>query len=632
MAHQLAAGFRLGPFDVRPRLGTISRAGEDIHVEPKVMEVLLCLAEASGEVVTRDELIARVWRGRMASDEVLSRCVSLLRTSLGDDPREPRFVQTVPRIGYRLLVPACGSAATPATPAGTAPARGLSPLRRPAIAAAAAILLLIALAAYVYLYKPEAGPASVVVLPFASHSADPADEYFSDGLTEELIERLAHEPGLQVVASTSAFVFKNRREDVRRIAGDLGVRYVLQGNVRKEGNELRISAQLIDARHGFHVWSRRFETMLDDIFNVQDEISRGIVAELRPRLVAGGPVTDRTPPTDVMPAYELLLRGRHQLRRREESSIRRSIELFRDAIELDRAFGEAYRELARAYVLLPAYSYEDEEEMFDLAVATIEQGAAVQGVQEHLADDVLALVHFNRWEWLEAEERFRDALAASPNDPSVHQWYSQHLASVGNPEASLREVLEARRLDLLSPVVNDRLAVAYMWVDDDERAVQQFALADELGMGARASPEAYVVLLLRQQRYDEARELLIDLQRFFARAADWIGPFLAALRDPAQRAAAEAALARAAEGRNISLQYLFGAWVFLGNADAAMEVAFELLQEPAELEVEFLFARETAILRCHPRFPELTAAIGLDRYWERYGQPVLCPETAHASR
>jgi tetratricopeptide (TPR) repeat protein len=231
---------------------------------------------------------------------------------------------------------------------------------------------------------------------------------------------------------------------------------VLEGNVRKEGNELRISAQLIDAERGFHIWTKSFETTLEHIFDVQDAISRGIVAELKPRLLPGGQVADRTPPTEIMPAYELLLRGRYHMRRREESSIRRSIELFREAIELDPAFGEAYRELARAYVLLPAYSYEDENEMYDLAIATVERGAAADG---KLAHDVLALVHFNRWEWVEAELAFRDALAASPSDPSVHQWYSQHLASVGNTAGSLQQVLEARRLDLLSPVVNDRLAI-----------------------------------------------------------------------------------------------------------------------------------------------------------------------------
>jgi hypothetical protein len=215
-------------------------------------------------------------------------------------------------------------------------------------------------------------------------------------------------------------------------------------------------------------------------------------------------------------------------------------------------------------------------------------------------------------------------LVASPKDPDVHQWYSQLLARVGNVEQSLHHALEARKLDVLSPVVNDRLAVAYMWVDDDEQARHQFELADELGMGPTANPKAYVVLLLRRGEYDKARDLLVDLQKLFARATEWIDPFIAAQRDPTMRLAAREAVARAAREHGISPRYLFGAWVYLGEADAAMDVAFELLHEPAEFDAEFLFAREAAMLRRHPRFGELVAAIGLDRYWDQFGWPAMC--------
>ena len=305
--------------------------------------------------------------------------------------------------------------------------------------------------------------------------------------------------------------------------------------------------------------------------------------------------------------------------------MRRSIELFEQAVALDPSFGHAFRELARAYVLLPEYSYEDRDEMYELAIATLERGIAADPVLEEQSHDVFALVHFNRWEWIEAEESFRRALLSSPNDPSVHQWYSQHLASVGNVGGSLREVMEAKKLDILSPVVNDRLAVAYLWVDDDERARQQFELANELGLGRSANPESWLVLLLRQGDYDKAREILVDLQKLFARATDWIDPFIAAMRDPSQVLAAREALSRAAENHNISPKYLFGALVYLGDADGAMDVAFELAHEPADFDVEFLFARETAILRCHPRFAELVASIGLDRYWATYGYPETYP-------
>lgn len=640
MGAAFESGFRIGPWVVKPQLGTLTGPAGEVHLEPKVMGVLLCLAAHADEVVTRDQFVERVWNGRIVSDEVLSRCISLLRTRLGDNPRQPDFIQTVPKIGYRLIMPVeavpasnvavrTGDAAEPSA-AGDRPQ---IPRRRVWLPVALAVCVGVAATIVVVASRhasdspgsPAAGQRqSIVVLPFVNHSNDRENEYFSDGLTEELIDRLTSVDGLQVVASTSAFAV-DRRQDVREIARELGVAYVLEGNVRRDDERVRITAQLIDAARGFHVWSDRYDTRLRDIFKVQEEIANGIVAELRPRLSPGAALAAKPErPTDVFPAYELLLRGRYHLKRREEASIRRSIELFQQAIALDPGFGDAYRELARAYALLPKYSYEDRDEMFDKAVETLDSGIANDPGLADAARDVYAFLHYSRWEWTEAEQDFQRALALAPNDPTVRQWYSQHLASVGKMSESLRYVLEAKRLDVLSPVVNDRLAVAYLWLGENALARQQFKLADELGMGPAANPEAYVVLLLRQGDYQEARDILVDLQKIFARASDWIDPFIAAQRDPAAMPAARESLARAARERNVSLKYLFGAWVYLDDADAAMQVAFELLNEPAELDVEFLFAGETAHLRSHPRFGELVRRIGLDRYWDRYGWPPLC--------
>ncbi len=204
-----------------------------------------------------------------------------------------------------------------------------------------------------------------------------------------------------------------------------------------------------------------FDTRLRDIFSVQDEIANAIVAQLSPRLVSGRANAQITtaPPTEVIPAYELMLRGRYHLKRRDEAPIRRSIALFEQALELDPGFVEAYCDLARAYALLPYYSYEDRDEMFDQAIATIERGAATKPEVRDAAQDTLAFMHFGRWEWIEAEEGYRKALAAQSADPNLHQWYSQLLASVGKSRESLKHAQLAHKLDVLSPVVNDRLAV-----------------------------------------------------------------------------------------------------------------------------------------------------------------------------
>jgi TolB-like protein len=474
---------------------------------------------------------------------------------------------------------------------------------------------------------PSGGdPAAIAVLPFVNMSPDKSNEYFSDGLTDELIDRLAHVAGLRVVARTSAFALKGSNQDVRAIAHRLGVRYVLEGSVRREDQQVRITAQLIDAERGFHVWSKRFDGELRQIFSLQDAVANAIVTQLEPRLADDRARTDisTAPPTQVIPAYELLLRGRYNLKRRDEAPIRRAIDLFQQALELDPGFVDAYSELAGAQALLPYYSYEDQEEMFGRALATIERGMAVNPAVRDAAEGTRAFIHFGRWEWIEAEEAFRHALATRPSDPDLEQWYSQLLASVGNTPESLVHAELAKRFDVLSPVVNDRLAVAYLWVNDDAHARTQFELADELGMGPTANPEAYLVLLLRQKQYPRAREILVGLQKLFARANVWIDPFLAALEDPARRPAAVAAVAQAVQDHSISLKYEYGAWLYLGEADRAMDAAMRLVEEPTDFEVEFLFAREAAPLRRHARFGELVSRIGLDRYWDRYGWPELC--------
>jgi TolB-like protein/DNA-binding winged helix-turn-helix (wHTH) protein len=642
MATGLDSGFTVGGlWAVRPMLGTLEGPGGTAHLEPKVMAVLKCLAERPGEVVTRDQFIERVWGGRIVSDEVLSRCISQLRIRFDDDPHQPRYIQTVPKIGYRLVASVEPSPTAPATVEAAAGAESATAAsqasggttRRWYGLGLAALLLVVIL--FVLNLDPSARRApdapgsdspSIAVLPFVNRSDDGGNDYFSDGLTEELIDRLAHVPGLRVVARTSAFAFKNHHEDVRHIAERLGVTFVLEGHVRKDDDRIRITAQLVDAKRGFHLWSQRFDTQLRDIFAVQDEIARSIVAELRPRL-AGSDAEDTAtaPPTEVMPAYELLLQARYHLKRREEGPIRRSIELFEQALELDPGFGAAWLGLASAYALLPYYSGEDVEEMAARAVVTLEQGMARNPALRHEAWDLLAFLHLSRWEWIEAEQDFRSALATSPNDSNLHQWYSQQLARVGDTEGSLRYALAAKKLDVLSPVVNYRLAVAYLWVDDDKRALQQFELARELGMDPMSNPNPYLVLLVRLGEYDKVGAILAHAQARFGGSTTWIGPLVAALVDPNARPAARAALDIAAREQSIAPQFLYGALLYLDEVDAAMTVALEqLLQKPASFDVEFLFARETAALRRDLRFGELIAAIGLDRYWDRYGWPETC--------
>lgn len=659
MSVDLQRGFRIGQWTVYPLKGEILSVNGAVHLEPKVMEVLVTLAEGAEDVVQRETLLNNVWGRRAAiSDEPLTRCIAQLRRALGDSWRDPEFIETVPKRGYRLKVAveplqeARGEDATsPLTPATeTNVDKSGTELRhaREALTTgkrtrhlgywSIALLILGALVLNIayYAMRPAArsgtdavdiAPNSIAVLPFTNLTEDPDNDFLGDGLAEEILSRLARVAGLRVVARMSAFSFKGSGLDIPEIARRLRVNYVLQGSVGPERDGVRITADLVD-REGYQVWTDTFRMALTDfenLFSVQDAISGSIVTNMELGLnepletvAAVTPSTNRT-------AWMLVQRARRQIAQRDQGSLRRAVSLLEDAIEADAHYGEAYVELARAYSLLPSYSaYESEDELYNIALATLAKGAEMDSSVRRTQKGIEAFISFDRWDWIWAETTFREALDETPGDPNLLQSYSNFLASVGRLEESVDAALRAQDLDPESPVINDRLAVAYMWVDRDTDALRQFEIARELGLGETANRAAYMVLKLRLGEYEEVRDLLTALQRMFVRPTDWIDPFLAALQDERLLPAAVDALTRADEERSISKMYLFGAWVYLNQLDRALDAAFEVVHDPQSFVIEFLFSREAAELRRHPRFAALLRQLGLERYWDEFGWPQMC--------
>jgi len=656
MDDKFKRGFYLGDWEVEPLRGRAVGPAGPVHVEPKVMEVIVALASHPGEVVERSTLVDEVWDGRAVSDEPLNRCIAELRRVLGDSRTDPKYVETVPKRGYRLIAPVrhreseresveSTKEETTADPAAQDHwlVRPLVELRRRRAIWMAAGLLIIAAVLFltpgartvlretgliqqIDLQVEAPAGVSIAVLPFANLSDDTENEYFSDGLSEEIMNRLANVDGLAVAARTSAFSFKGTNKNARTIARELAVSHLLDGSVRREGDQIRISAQLVD-RDGLELWTNSYKGVLDDVFALQDKIANDIVSQMRSSL----PVEDvevqinTAPPTDQIEAYDLVLMGRHHLQRREETPLRRSIALFEQAIELDDSYGDAYVGLASAHALLPFYSYEPLQSAFDLAMATIERGAQRDPTVDAKAAGIMSFMLFNsEWRWIESEIGFRRALEHSPGDAELLQWYSQFLGSVGRPKEALSFAIRARQLDRLSPVVNQRAAIAYLWMSQNELARKQFELAAELGMPPTANPESYLILLLRLGEYDTARALMVGLQKLLGHDPGWVDPVLKALTDPAYRPAAVEAVARAERNDDISTQHLFGAWIYLQETDRALDAALLLIRDRPSFSTEILFTEETSALRQNPRFVELIRALGLHRYWENFGWPEMC--------
>jgi len=235
---------QIASWSVAPSLNSISSGGRTVRLEPKVMGVLLCLAKHPSETLSREQLFQAVWPNVVVTEDVLKRCIAELRRAFDDDARDPRIIETISKRGYRLVAPVTARSTSAAT-------------------------------------TEKAVDYSIVVMPFVNMSVDAENEYFADGITEEIINALAQITNLHVVSRSSAFSFKGKQIDARIVGAQLNARTVLEGSVRRIDSRLRITAQLINSADGYHVWSERYDREMKDVFAIQDEIARSIAQRLQ---------------------------------------------------------------------------------------------------------------------------------------------------------------------------------------------------------------------------------------------------------------------------------------------------------------------------------------------------------------
>lgn len=359
----LRNGFTLGSWTVYPLEGRLVSDGTERRVQPKAMDVLVCLAEAAGEVVEREYLLHQVWGETAPTDEPLTRCIGDLRRALDDSRSQPTYIQTVPKRGYKLLQPAEVLAVEDESVESSAPVKqARMPRARKGLRAAViavAVLVAVGLLTRPGWFRDE--PASVseepfqasavlqspsiVILPFTNLSADAGQEYFSDGITEELLNLLARFPDLRVISRSSAFSYRDRNADAQTIAAELNVSHILEGSVRRSGQDVRIRAQLIDARADTQVWSATFDRTLGDIFATQDEIAGAVVDRLKVDLLGDRPIIRERNPE----SYELYLRARYVARQFTPEAFDTAIALLEQALALDPEYADAWDELGRNY-------------------------------------------------------------------------------------------------------------------------------------------------------------------------------------------------------------------------------------------------------------------------------------------
>ncbi|NQU08151.1 MAG: protein kinase, partial [Candidatus Abyssubacteria bacterium] len=305
----------------------------------------------------------------------------------------------------------------------------------------------------------ESSP-SIAVLPFVNMSADPEQEYFCDGLAEELINALTQIKDLKVIARTSAFSFRGKEVDVRDIGKKLDVGNVLEGSVRKAGNRLRITAQLVDTARGHHLWSERFDREMDDIFAIQDEITLAIVDSLQPRLLGGEKEGLVKCQSVDLEAYNLYLKGLWLLNKRTKEGIERAIECFEQATERDAEYAAAYAGLAAAYSVLPTWTSLPPREAYPKAKQMVLKALEIDNTlaEAHFSLGVIKVMH--DWDWKGAEREFKHAISLNPGYAGPYQVYALLLTFLGRFDEAIKEVRKALELDPLSLPANFYAAVA----------------------------------------------------------------------------------------------------------------------------------------------------------------------------
>lgn len=589
-------GFRLGRWQVRPTFCELSDGVRTEHLEPKVMGVLLCLAQHAPQVVTRELFMTEVWGGRTVTDDALSRSVSLLRACLGDDSSIPRFIRTIPRVGYALIAPVEPNEPTVRSPPGCIP-------RPDAISGA------------------PAGLIQLAVLRFVNLSRDPDQDYLVDGVADELAVKLSRVVGIRVVARTSALRFRGGEDDGREVGRQLGATHLLQGGVRSDGPRLHIEVQLVDSRTAHTLFAESYDGKVEEILDMQSDVAAAISRSLARSLPAPAP-TDRRPPTWSLEAYQAYLRGQQQLKRRGATAIRASIDLFQEAVALDPHLAAAHAALAYAYALLPSYAPVDETVMYRHADLALTRASHDAGLFADICG-VRAVLETLRNHWIPAEEAFQNALAANPAAAEMRQWYSQLLGAVGRLPEALQEARQALAGDPLSPILNFRLAFCCLLSDRDAEAERQFAAARELGLEASVTPEAFIMLLIRRRRFDEVAHALVEVQQARRQSDAWVPAAVAAIRCGRSGPEVASEIERAfADGQMSSLLQI-GMLALSGHHEHALQALLGQRQvRPGTLE--FLFAREARAARQHLNFARLTRQLGLDAYWERHGSPPPC--------
>jgi len=538
--------YRFGHFILDPTERVLSCEGMPVSLTPKAFDTLLCLVRNHGHILTKDELLKEVWPDTFVEEVNLAVNISVIRKALGENPQDCRYIATVPGRGYRFVAEVCnfvthdgnGSLADTSAPPGSVwpgeeQAVGSGEVGSPskvdvavftypkplvAVPSAVVVLSLIAAAFGSYLWNrhDSATPStsattSIAVLPFTDLSPGRDQEYFSDGLAEELINDLTKVSGLKVVGRSSSFQFKGRNEDLRSVGRKLGVTNVLEGSIQREGDRVRVRAELVQAQDGFQLWAESYDRKIDDIFEMQDEIARSVTGALQLKLLGpkeGASATRERSPNGA--AYEAFLHARYFVTRgRDKADLDNALAFCEQAISLDPKYASAWA--MRSYILDTMADVELREPATAFRMAREDAERAIEldsnGVEGYLA---LAWVQINRdWNWEGAELSLNKAAQLEPGSASVLRVRSFLAHSLGRLNEAIAFHEQALAIDPLLASSHSYLAFLLYCAGDYDKAEASARKALELNPQKTYDHFTLGEILVAQ---GHAQQALVELQ------------------------------------------------------------------------------------------------------------------------
>jgi len=480
---------------------TLCQAGRALKLERIPMEILLFFVEQRGRLVTREQIVEKIW-GRsvfLDTDNSINGAIRKIRQVLKDDSEKPRYIETVTGKGYRFIARVETGAESSGETDDEPPARGGDSLPAVAgsfatrtmyrrwfvLAGAVAVLLGIVVAGVWWSHAPARLDATgakpmLAVLPFTNMTGDPAQEYFSDGLTEEMISQLGNlDPRhLGVIARTSVMHYKNSQAPLSQVGRELGVQYVIEGSVRRDSERVRIAAKLIQVSDQSHVWARQYDRPLRDLLAVQSEIAQEVADEIQMTLLGQNSRNAAKRPANIpaatpYEAYDLYLKGRYFWNKRTEAGFRQAADYFQQAVDKDPNYARAYAGLADTFALMSTWFVVPQNEFMPKARTAALRALELDGDLAEAHASLGLVAESYDYDWSEAEKEFRRAIELNPQYATAHQWYAEYLAWQGRFDEAIAESEQARQLDPMSLIIASDHATILYYSRQYDRAIEQ---------------------------------------------------------------------------------------------------------------------------------------------------------------